>query len=98
MNICNVCGLPGDLCVCDTISTEQRKVFVVEKHIKGPMFVTTVAGIESDRNLEQVAKELKRALACGGTVKNKTIFLQGRHRKKVIQFFLKKGYANEQIS
>lgn len=98
MDICNICGLPQDLCVCEKINTERRQIRVVEKHVKGPMFVTTLSGVENERELEQLSKELKRTFACGGTIKEKIIILQGRHRKKAIQFLLSKGYTNDQIS
>lgn len=98
MDICNICGLPQDLCVCEKINTERRQVYVVERHVKGPMFVTTVNGVENEKEIGTLAKELKKTFACGGTIKEKTIILQGKHKKKVVQFLLSKGYSNDQIS
>lgn len=98
VSICNVCGLPKDICVCEKINTERRKVYVSEKHIKGPMFVTALTGIESEKDLEALLKDLKKKLACGGTLKDKEIVLQGKHKKKVVKFLLEKGYENSQIS
>jgi len=98
VEICNVCALPKDICVCEKINTQQRKVYVVEKHVRGPMFVTIVSGIDSEKDLENLLKDLKKKLACGGTLKKTEIVLQGKHKKKVINFFLEKGYDRTQIS
>jgi len=96
--ICPICGLPKDICVCDKINTEQRKIYIVEKHVKGPMFVTLISGIDSSKDIEALLKELKKKLACGGTIKNNEIILQGKHKKKVIDFLVGKGYDISQIS
>jgi len=96
--ICSICGLPKDICVCEKINTEQRKIYVVERHVKGPMFVTLVSGIESSKDIEVLLKNLKKKLACGGTIKKNEIVLQGKHKKKVIDFFVGKGYGSSQIS
>lgn len=98
VSICNVCGLPKDICVCEKINTEQRNIYVVEKHIKGPMFVTTLNGVDSEKDLENLLKDLKKKLACGGTLKGKDIVLQGKHKKKVVAYLLEKGYDKSQIS
>ena len=98
VSICNICGLPKDICVCEKINTEQRKVYIVEKHVKGPMFVTILSGIDSEKDLESLLQELKKKLACGGTIKNSEIVLQGKHKKNTIKYLLEKGYDNSQIS
>ena len=98
VNICNVCGLPKDICVCEKINTEQRKVYIVERHVKGPMFVTILNGIESEKDLESLLQELKKKLACGGTIKKTDIVLQGKHKKNIVKYLLGKGYGSSQIS
>ncbi len=92
VDICNICGLPKDICVCQKMNTEQIKIYVVEKHVKGPMFVTIVNGLDDLNEIENMNKELKKKLACGGTLKNKDIVLQGKHKKKVILYLKGKGY------
>jgi translation initiation factor 1 len=91
-DICNICGLPKDICVCQKMNTEQTKIYVVEKHVKGPMFVTIVNGLDDLNEIENMNKELKKKLACGGTLKNKDIVLQGKHKKKIILYLKEKGY------
>ena len=57
--------------------------------------VTLVFGIEN--NTKEISKKLKEKLACGGTVKNNVIELQGEHRKKVKEELIKLGFSEENI-
>ena len=39
VDICNQCGLPQDLCVCETIAREQQKIMVkIEKRKFGKKY------------------------------------------------------------
>lgn len=98
VEICNICGLPKDICVCQKISTEQRKLNIFEKHVRGPIFITIVNGVEDPKELEDLLKDLKKKLACGGTLKKDEIVLQGKHKKKIVKYLLEKGYDESQIS
>jgi len=73
-------------------------VYIVERHVKGPMFVTMLSGIESEKDLESLLQELKKKLACGGTIKKNEIVLQGKHKKNAVKYLLEKGYDKSQIS
>ena len=88
--ICPVCGLPKDLCVCDQINEDRKQVYINEVRVKGSKFVTRITGIDND--IENIYKKLKKELACGGTMKNNVIELQGKHKKKVKIFLEKEGY------
>ena len=58
--------------------------------------MTTVEGIEDSAiALGQLAKILKGACASGGTVKGRTIELQGDHKKKVAKVLEQNGYKVE---
>ncbi|MBI2110324.1 translation initiation factor [Candidatus Woesearchaeota archaeon] len=82
-NICPKCGLPLDLCVCKTIAKEEQRIQIrVVKRRFGKM-ITLVAGFDTSIDIKDIAKNLKSRLACGGTVKEKTIELQGDHKAKV---------------
>ena len=50
---------------------------------------------EKSINLRDIAKELKSELACGGTVKDSMIELQGDHIKKVKEKLIKMGFQVE---
>jgi len=96
--ICKICGYPKELCVCEAIekeSTHKIKVYVTNK--KFGKLVTVVEGIDK-KVLEEVGKELKRKLACGGTAKEGVIILQGDHRAKVKKAIISLGYPAENIN
>lgn len=99
VEICKVCGLPKDLCACDTIAREREIINIkIEKKRYGKQ-VTVVRGLRSKREeLERISKELKRKLACGGTVKANKIELQGNHKSKIKDLFIGLGYEKEQIN
>jgi len=98
MNVCERCGLPTDLCVCETIAKETQKIMVkLEKRRFGKMY-TIVTGIDSKEiDLEEVGKKLKAKFACGGTVKANRIELQGKHTKGMKDALVNLGFAPETI-
>ena len=96
--ICPVCGLPKEICVCGEISKEQQKIRVRLEIGKWNRKNTIVEGIdEKDINLSRLAQKLKAYCACGGTAKNSQILLQGDHREKVRKFLIEMGYPSENI-
>lgn len=96
-DFCSVCGLPKTLCVCSQISKESSKIKISLGRRKFSKIITIVSGIEDKNELKQIEKELKRGLACGGTVKENEIELQGDHRKKTKEILIKKGYRENLI-
>jgi len=97
MDICPKCGLPLQACVCKEIAkTEQRIKIETEKRRFGKI-ITLVKGLSNDVNMKEIAKTLKSELACGGTVKNNAIELQGDHRKKVKPVLIRLGFQEEAI-
>ncbi len=96
MDICPKCGLPLQACVCEEIAkTEQRIHIRTEKKRFGKL-ITVISGFQ-DVDLKSIAKSLKQGLACGGTVKENTIELQGDHSKKVKKELIKLGFPEESI-
>jgi translation initiation factor 1 len=96
--VCTQCGLPKELCVCESIAMESQaiKVSVVKKKF-GKVY-TQIEGInEKDVDLKEVAKMLKAKLACGGTAKEGRIELQGKHPLRVREILIELGFAKEMI-
>jgi len=59
--------------------------------------VTVISGV-GKKNLEEVAKFLKKKLACGGTIRDDgAIVLQGDHKKRVPGLLKEFGYKEEQF-
>jgi len=96
MTICPKCGLPAEACICKELTKTSQKIRVERVKRRFGKIVTLVSGIEAD--LKENAKKLKQALACGGTVKNSVIELQGDHAKKAREFLIAFGFNEENIS
>lgn len=96
--VCPKCGLPKELCVCETIAKEQQKIKVYVVNKKFNKRDTIVEGIDQKEiNLKDLARKLKEKLACGGTAKEGKIDLQGDHRQKVKNYLIDLGFAPETI-
>ena len=95
-NICEVCGLPKDICVCEDIAREQQKISIaVDKRRYGKM-MTVVDGINPhDTDINALISNLKSICACGGTIKEGKIELQGDHRTRVKETLEKMGFMVE---
>ncbi len=90
-------GLPKELFDIDNITKEEHKIKIRVARRRMKKFVTSIIGIENKKEMKQIAKELKKKLACGGTVKDNEIELQGEHREKAKKFLIQYGYKEEQI-
>lgn len=67
-----------------------------EKSGRGGKTVTTLSAFPSNyplRNLERLAFDLKKACACGGTLKGRVIELQGDVRDRVLPLLEKAGFT-----
>jgi translation initiation factor 1 len=95
--VCPNCGLPKELCVCETIAKESEKIRILEVKKRYGKISTLVQGMSRDVDSKGVLKELKTRLACGGTLKDGVIELQGRHRDKVKAILVRLGFKEDQI-
>ena len=97
LEICNLCGLPKNLCACKAITKEQQKIKIRVTRKRFGKLLTEIEGLEDKETAKQMGKELKRKFACGGTFKDGKIELQGRHTKDVKKFLINQGYKEELI-
>lgn len=95
--ICPKCGLPPDLCVCETIAREQQKIEVKTEKRKFGKKYTLVKGINKEVNLGELTKKLKVKFACGGTSKSGYIELQGDHKNRMTAVLVELGFPEETI-
>lgn len=96
--VCHTCGLPKELCMCETIAKGEQKIKVLEEKRKYGKIITVVEGIDKKQiNLKDVTKKLKSKLACGGTFKDGKIELQGKHSEQVKKELIKLGFAGNTI-
>jgi len=97
MDICPKCGLPKQACVCEEIAKTEQRIQVTTAKRKFGKIITIVTGLGKDIDVKHIAKELKSKLACGGTIKNNAIELQGDHARKVKPFLMELGFPENSI-
>ena len=96
--VCPVCGLVKELCVCETIAKESQKISVYIERKKFNKNYTIVEGIDAKEiDLKDLAKKLKSELACGGTIKDGKIELQGEHKQKTKKILIDYGFAPSSV-
>jgi translation initiation factor 1 len=96
-DICPKCGLPEDLCMCETIALEAQKIRVKMVTRKYGKKATLVDGITGDVNIKDIAKKLKSKFACGGSHTKTSIELQGNHIKHIKEELIKLGFSTDSI-
>ncbi len=96
--ICNVCGLPKDLCICGTLTKETQKIRIYVEPKRFGKIMTVIEGIDGRTiDVKSLLKTLKKKLACGGTYKDGKIELQGNHAQKVKQILIQEGFKEDSI-
>lgn len=96
--ICTTCGLPKDLCVCESIAKESQKIIVKIIKKKFGKKYTVIEGIDAKEiDVKDLTKKLKAKFACGGSCKDGVIELQGDHKAQVREILQKMGFAPETI-
>jgi len=82
-NICNKCGLPKDLCVCEEIAKESQQILIKTEKRKFGKVYTIIEGINAKEiDTRELLKKLKNRLSCGGCFKRGRVELQGDHLPK----------------
>jgi translation initiation factor 1 len=96
MDICPKCGLPLQACVCEDIAKTEQRIQVRTEKKKFGKLATLVSGFHGV-DLKNIGKGLKQELACGGTVKENTIELQGDHLKSIKKALAKLGFPEDTV-
>jgi len=91
-------GLPIEAIVWEDLAKSEQKIKVSLGTRRYGKKITIVSGFDKDIDVKAIAKSLKWVLACGGTVKDGKIELQGDHRKNVRKALVKLGFAEDSIS
>lgn len=96
--VCQMCGLVKELCVCETIAKESQKILVYIEKKKFNKNYTIVEGIDAKEiDLKDLGKRLKSQLACGGTIKEGKIELQGEHKQRTKKILVEYGFAPSSV-
>lgn len=98
VGICPKCGLPEDLCVCDTLDKEEpHHITIYTDKKRFGKLVTVIEGLD-DKEISKITKELKHMLSTGGTHKDGMVMLQGDHKQRVKEALVKLGFRETDIS
>jgi len=96
--MCTVCGLPRELCICEEVAKEQQRITVKINTRRYGKEVTVISGIDPHEiDLHELATYLKSKFACGGTIKDNSIELQGNHKNRMKEVLMEKGFSENQI-
>jgi translation initiation factor 1 len=96
MSVCDTCGLPKEICVCEEIAREQQEITITTTTRRYGKTVTIVKGLNPDDiDVKSLTVDLKNACACGGSYKDGNIELQGDHREKVQDELEEMGFHAE---
>lgn len=91
-------GLPTDEGIFREIAKTGQKIIVSTVARRYGKITTLVSGFDKSVDMKAIAKALKEKLACGGTVKEGIIELQGNHKKQVRPNLIKLGFSEDAIS
>jgi translation initiation factor 1 len=84
--------------VCESVAKDNQNIVIKEQKRSFGKDVTVISGISpKEIDLRLLSKDLKTSLACGGTVKNSAIELQGKHKHKAMDLLVKNGFSQERI-
>ena len=91
--ICDTCGLPKEICVCEDIAREQQEIRITTDARRYGKKMTIVDGVtDTTISMDKLLSTLKSKCACGGTIKEGAIELQGDHAKRVQQVLAEMGF------
>ncbi len=95
--VCPDCGKPVQQCSCSTVSKKFHGdgIVRISRETKGRKGsgVSLITGIPlADKELQDLAKKLKKRCSSGGTIKNGSIEIQGDHRELLADLLMKLGY------
>lgn len=88
--------MPLQACVCEDIARQEQRIQIRTEKKRFGKIVTHISGIQG-MDLKPIAKGLKHELACGGTIKDNVIELQGDHLRNAKTALIKLGFADESI-
>ncbi|MEK6800818.1 MAG: stress response translation initiation inhibitor YciH [Nanoarchaeota archaeon] len=97
MNL-NEFGMPTEDDVFREIAKSEQQIKVTTSARRYGKKITLVEGFDKHVDIKAIGKSLKEELACGGTVKNGIIELQGDHKKKVRPILIKLGFPDSSIN
>ena len=94
-----ITGLPKELGVWEDIAKENQEITAAIEKKKFGKEYTIIRGIDPKQvDMKDVVKKLKSKFACGGTVKEGKIELQGNHIAKVKKALVDIGFPESSLN
>ncbi len=90
-------GLPVDAIAWQDLAKSEQKIKVSTEKRRYGKVTTLVSGFDKSIDVKATAKALKEKLACGGTVKDGIIELQGDHKRQVKPILIKLGFSEDSV-
>lgn len=91
-----ITGLPKELLTEEKLGRENTAIKLYSKKAKFDKVVTIIEGVPKD-NMETTLKKLKQKIACGGTIKDGHIELQGDHKERARRSLIDLGFDGDKI-
>ena len=91
-----ITGLPKEILTVEKLGEEDSIIKLYSKKANFDKVLTIIDGIPKD-SMKNISRELKRKLACGGTIKDGHIELQGNHKEKVKKALIELGFDERNI-
>jgi translation initiation factor 1 len=91
-------GLPIEAIAWEELAKGQQTIQISSEKRRFGKVSTIVSGFDDGVDIKDIAKKLKAKLACGGTIKNKAIELQGDHKHNIKEVLIGLGFTAEQIN
>lgn len=93
-----ITGLPKELGVWESITKETQTIEIKRIKRKYGKITTVIEGLnKKEINIKDIGKKLKSKFACGGTIKDDTIELQGDHADQAKEELVKLGFNPDSI-
>lgn len=97
-DICPMCNMPKDLCVCENLGTEDLQIRIFNDRRKWGKTVTLISFEGNhDIDLHDLLKKAKRKVASGGVVRGNSVELQGEHKLRLKKLLIDEGFPEEGI-
>ena len=90
-------GLPVTAIDLEDLARGEQKIKIATEKRRYGKVITLVSGFDKSIDMKATAKALKEGLACGGTIRDQTIELQGDHKRQVRVILVKIGFTAESI-
>ncbi len=92
-DLANIAGLPEELGIDEELDKEAQNLTVRTETRRYGKAVTIVDGFATDViDLDDLASQLKKQLATGGTVEGESIELQGDHTDRIPDILRDEGF------